>query len=786
MPCALFCPAEASLAGQPGCILGFAFRYLTSPCSPRFPAIDRAIIQLGDDEEKIIGALRTLQRALLPSDLRESKLFDVIQQLEEKVADRSPTINPILNGAAPTLSKLVAALLAENEVIAPSSSAGGPASGDGGSGPGGGVADGIALTLQTFKDVEAALLGLDLDSEGGQRAAISYVLGQGECVLAMRILLHPKPQTSDSAASRTPTCTKLELLRPHIFLYLNHTLRLNFNVKPPAVPTVPLHMESYSFATSDCREDPNSLLAQFLRFEFNTMDFFSEPYGAGAWFRKQNVSESIEIIAPANYYCIPANVKKLKGFLGVLLAALGIPRAPPAPPPGVAQGYSWQTYVDLYLERLDLAGSLPLMVEQYEHIQACSNLFSGALTYVRHRVTSLIRATDPGPRSMEVALFPADSSPITSLDALESEIKRKREARGSMAGAFEAHKGAAAVTPWERLKLDDSWYLSHVKKVATAAAKKAKFGAEPSPSGGTGSYSGLSFGMDQLALAGDSPNPNAGQGLPPGCLCASWRFANGRLVISALSWDLGALAKHLCVPAKGQNAPCWPYHLSLCEGKNRMARCDKTKQAGHNAPDAAAHQPVAGLDLDVLSKDETFARPATVEEKLGLNKNPVYPDSGRGGKGGRGARGRGQRGGRAVGGGERGRGQVAALKRQIAALEERETKRSHGDAEAEAEASAPSPSAAAAQLLVSLGEPPMPPPPGPHAQQALLLQHPASAMVPAAGATFAPPAPQFMLLPAPGAPPAPSALSQPHFQAPPPARVSWWRQDHSDSRASHP
>ena len=97
MPCALFCPAEASLAGQPGCTLGFPLRYLTSSRSPRFPAIDRAIIQLGDDEEKIIGALRTLQRALLPSDLRESKLFDVIQQLEEKVADRSPTINPILN-----------------------------------------------------------------------------------------------------------------------------------------------------------------------------------------------------------------------------------------------------------------------------------------------------------------------------------------------------------------------------------------------------------------------------------------------------------------------------------------------------------------------------------------------------------------------------------------------------------------------------------------------------------------------------------------------------------------
>ena len=58
--------------------------------------------------------------------------------------------------------------------------------------------------------MEAALLGLDLDSEGGQRAAISYVLGQGECMLAMRILLHPKPQTSDSAASRTPTCPKLE------------------------------------------------------------------------------------------------------------------------------------------------------------------------------------------------------------------------------------------------------------------------------------------------------------------------------------------------------------------------------------------------------------------------------------------------------------------------------------------------------------------------------------------------------------------------------------------------
>ena len=67
-----------------------------------------------------------------------------------------------------------------------------------------------------------------------------------------------------------------------------------------------------------------------------------------------------------------------------------------------------------------------------------------------------------------------------------------------------------------------------------------------------------------------------------------------------------------------------------------------------------------------------------------------------------------------------------------------------------------------------------------------MLSPPPSAIVPAAGSALASPAPQFMLLPAPGAPPAPTALTPPHFQAPPPARVSWWRQDHSDSRASHP
>ena len=693
----------------------------------------------------------------------------MIEQLESKLAGRAPTINPILSGAAPTLPGLVLALLDENAVVTPAGAGSSATPGDGSASQGGAAADGRALTLQSFKDVESALLALDLESETGRRDAISAVLLQGECVLATRILLHPKTGTSDAATARTPMCTELDGLRPALANYFNHMLRLDVNAPRGAPPTVPQHMEAYSFAQPKARDEQNSMLSQLLRFEFDDIEYFAEPGGAGAWFRAQNVGTTVEAVARVNYFCQPVHLERLRDFFGVVLTAIGLPGAPPPPRPGTAQGFSWQTFVDYYLKKLKLAGSVPLLADQYSHMQACSDAFVEALVFMKGRLTTLVRAPDPGSRSMDVALFPADSAPIMALDSLASEINRKRAARGAMAGAFEPHKGTAAVAHWESLRLDDAWYITHIKK--PAAAKKAKFGDEAGSSDGASSQFGLSFGMDALLISPEPPAegaevgvqpPGNGKGMPPGSLSRSWKWAGGRLIISALSWDVNGLAKSLGVSAKGANAPCWPYHLSKCADKNRLARCDKVQTNVNHADDnSLAHRPIPGFNLEEHAK--RFARAASAEEKEGIVKDPLPPAKGTApggkGKGGRGAQGRGGRTG------SRGMGaQLTELKRRIATMEG-DAKRRHGDSEPELDVASP-PAAAAAQFLVSLGSPAPPPP---------ALLPPPNAAAPAGAHQLA--APPVLLLQAPGAPPAPPMPPQPHFQAPPPARVSWWRQD---------
>ena len=97
----------------------------------------------------------------------------------------------------------------------------------------------------------------------------------------------------------------------------------------------------------------------------------------------------------------------------------------------------------------------------------------------------------------------------------------------------------------------------------------------------------------------------------------------------------------------GANAPCWPFHLALCEGKNRPARCDRWGAKGHGGANDPPHAPKVKIDAGTLC--ETFSRPATPKEKEGLNKKIDWskqPGGERGGKGrgGRDGRGRGRAG----------------------------------------------------------------------------------------------------------------------------------------------
>ena len=630
--------------------------------SPWYPTIARAVVDRGADEGQIVDALRVLQKAMLPSELHDARLSAVLGQLETQLANRMPTLNYVLAKANVSLSDVTAALLAENAVMAQAGqSAANTIVGRGA--PGGGAdADGLALAHQSFKNVELALGQFDLTSESGQRDAITSILAVGDCVLAVRILLHPSPKTADLASARNATCIAINGLRPQLYNYFNHVLRLDTS---GAVAVIPPHMKRYSFATPTSREEPSSLLAQFLRFELEQMDLFSLPHGAGSWALCVNVGSATEAISKPNYFVQLSNLERIKSFVNILLVAIGIPQVAPVSPNPALQGYSWPSFVDFYVSKLKLAGGLPLLLDQYLHIAACVKIFENALTAMRQRLISLIRDPDPSSRTLQASLFPPDGSVIQDLISLGTEISRKRTARGDMAGAFKMHDGKPAVANWETLRLDDSFFTDHLK----AVAKKARVGD---------ASSSLSFGADFLDLAGESLPALAGadSGLPPGSLSKSWRWHKQDLIISGQCWDIPGLAKHLNVPPRGVGAPCWPFILAGCADKNRMARCGISHQAGHESPQAAHHAQLAGFDREALMK--LFAKPAPPELTADLIRTPAK-GGGRGRGGGRargagrgkGERGRGRQGGRAQGGAEEPSAEMATVLAELDSLKRR-------------------------------------------------------------------------------------------------------------------
>ena len=641
---------------------------------PWYPTLARAVVDLGADEGQIVGALRVLQKAMLSSELHDSRLSDILGRLETQLSNRLPTLNHVLAQINVSLSDVTAALIAENAVMA---QAGQSASNTivGRGAPGGGAdADGLALAHQSFKDLELALGRLDLTSEVGQRDGITLILAVGDCVLAVRILLHPHPpKSADPASTRNATCVAINGLRPQLFNYFNHVLRLDTSGPEPVLPP---HMKKYVFAKPTSREDSDSLLSQLVRFEFDQMDYFAPPHGAGSWALCVNVGSAIETISKPNYFVQQSNLERIRDFVNVLLVSIGVPQVAPVAPNPALQGYSWLAFVDFYITKLKLAAGLPLLLDQYLHIAACVRIFESALTAMRQRLTSLVRDPDPSSRTMQAFIFPPDGSVIQDLTSLSTEISRKRNARGDMAGAFKTHDGKPAVANWETLRLDDHFFTDYLK----ALSKKPRVGD---------AAGSLSFGADFLDLVGEpaAGSSRADSGLPPGSLSKSWRWHKQDLIISGLCWNVPGLAKHLEVPPRGVGAPCWPFILAGCADKNRMARCGTPNQAGHEDSHSAHHALLAVFDREAMAK--LFSKPATPEQTAGIVKAPEGKGQGRGqgrgagrGKGGRGrgegGRGRGRQGGRIQGDPEMAvvLAELESLKRRIADHEQPDPKQS--------------------------------------------------------------------------------------------------------------
>jgi hypothetical protein len=104
-------------------------------------------------------------------------------------------------------------------------------------------------------------------------------------------------------------------------------------------------MKRYVFAKPTSREDSDSLLAQFVRFEFDQMDYFMQPHGAGSWALCVNVGSAVEAISKPNYFVQQSNLERIRDFVNVLLVSIGVPQVAPVAPNPALQGYSWPAFV---------------------------------------------------------------------------------------------------------------------------------------------------------------------------------------------------------------------------------------------------------------------------------------------------------------------------------------------------------------------------------------------------------------------------------------------------------
>ena len=551
-------------------------------------------------------------------------LADAVEALETQLASRRPTINAAMALPGPTLQSVVQSLLKENLVLA----AGAP--GGAGTGLGASLAvvdkDGHATTLAPFKALEAAMGGYNLLTEAGRRDALTAALAPGDLVLVLRVVFRDfspdkADRGADRMASRNATLGAFSGLRAHLHEYINWYMRVDI-----ATGVVNPRLAKYEFASLMHRTQ----LDLFSAFSLDKMDLIAAPGGMLGYAYRRDALPRPLTIDPRDYYCTVSVIRDLAQFTSKLLNSIGIPDVLPVG----AAGYTFRSFCEFYITILELAGRLPLLKDQYEHLAACDEQFRSALLCISVTLQEVVGHADIGSQTMAIAVLADDSEPITRLKQISQDVDRKVQARMDLAGLLPSSSSFAGAVDFHNLKLSDqAWTKSSLKR---------KVG-EDLPIG-RGTFDPIDP-FEAEEQVGKSPGSG---GLPPGVLGGTWKWldkAKTLLCISGRVWNIKELAKHLGVPVSGPSAPCWPYLLAICDDKNRPARCDRWATQGHGTAKDPPHAFLSTVKAAALAG--TYARPATPEERQGLSKEidwskapKEYQQRGRGrGRGGR-ARGR--------------------------------------------------------------------------------------------------------------------------------------------------
>ena len=264
-----------------------------------------------------------LQNHMLPAAYHGLPLADIVEDpgLEAHLSARLPTINAALAApGTPSIKSVVASLLKENAALA----AGAPGGAASALGAGSAAVDndGLATTLAPFKTLEANMTGYNLLTDTGRRDALAAALAPGNLVIVARVVFRPyqasKPDYgTDKMASRNPTLSAFNGLRPHLHEYFNWYMRVDL-----ATGVIDPNLVKYEFASISNRRMLDELTALAL----DGIDLVKAPGGFLGFKHRRDCTPTPLHIDPRGYYCSVDTVNELSPFASKLL------RCPPWQP----------------------------------------------------------------------------------------------------------------------------------------------------------------------------------------------------------------------------------------------------------------------------------------------------------------------------------------------------------------------------------------------------------------------------------------------------------------------
>lgn len=525
---------------------------------------------------------------------------ELIRPLEDALSDRwLSVLDEATNAPGATASSVVKAILKDK----PTGGAGGSAQRDGPLDEQEKVEPSInaielAITKAPFRAVAAALRGIDTSTATGRLDGIAEGF-RGECVLAVRALLTPRP-----LHSKNETLALLTDLHKYLGDYFTYVLAAD------GTGQVPARMQKYSFLgppdeRGKVTPQGQAFLDSFTKFDLVSMDWLYAPGGLLAYLRYRNTQGAVSadpLVHPLDVYTVPDQVAALGKMIHSLLVAVG---AADTVADEDTDGYTFSAWTEMYIEHLRLANDYDTLELRYDHLEHCHQLYTSALHKAGQRLRDAVFSQLPADKRIDLGVVPpGDEAPVKTLNEKASAIAEIADLRHKYGGVLPlGHAGPS--TPAHPFQLP---LRSQNPKHAVAAAAALKL----QPGQGTGKTTGgkRKFGEEGGSLATVSSGP-------PGSLVASWMWLKPKqqLFISGVVFNVAAVAKHLGVSV---GSKCWVWLLSRKNEVNKPAICDRYGKPGHADPKDAAHSLDKPFDLNAIMADPALCRYPTEEERQQL------------------------------------------------------------------------------------------------------------------------------------------------------------------------